>query len=102
MNGQRLSATVHLPMNLRSAERTLDRDRNAQADSAIVGAGLNVGLQVSGERHSHAPVAGMYIPSAVDFRAGIGARSDAAVAGLDIQGVEPSVQIHMAVTSGGF
>ena len=49
MDNQGLAAAVHLPVNLRVAECTLDHQWDSHADVAIVGAGFYVRLEFGGK-----------------------------------------------------
>ena len=65
MNHYRLAPAIHLPVKLRIAERSLNRNRYPQADVTVVGTGVDVGLQVSGEHDIDAAVTGAYAPTGV-------------------------------------
>src|SRR5258707_15796511 len=82
VNRERLPAAVHLSVYLRIAKASFHGHRNGKADVAIIGAGINVGPQVSGENYVDAAVAGPDSPTARQLRARFHTRVDAAVAGL--------------------
>src|SRR5579863_1018942 len=99
---QRIAAAIHLAVNLRSAHGSLNKNRQTQADSPIVGAGVNIRLQVARHGHGHAAVAGVHVPAICQLGAGIGARGDAAVASFDVEGVETPVHVNVAIAAGRF
>src|SRR5215467_6149271 len=96
-----LPAAVHLARDARRAEGALDGHRNAETDPPVVGAGFDVGAQVSRDGEVHAAVPGADVPAVGQPRAGAGARVDAAVSGLDVQGVEPAVHRDVSVAGSG-
>src|SRR5579871_5884394 len=101
VDGDCLAAAIHFAVDLRDAERALDGHRNTEADVAIVRAGVDVGLQVAGQRDVHAAIAGVNGPARGDFRAGSGMGVDSAIACLDVERIEAAIEGDVAVAGGG-
>src|SRR5262249_2295510 len=98
VNRKGLSAAIHLAMNLRIAELTFDRNRNAEADPAIVCAGINVRIQIAGKCQINAAVTGSNPPRTGHFRTRMRMRVDTSIAGLDIQRVKPPIQRDVPIS----
>src|SRR6202035_566123 len=98
---QRLASTVHFAVDLGVLEGALHRQRNAQADVPIVGAGVDVRLQIGRQNDVHATVPGTDRPTGSNPGAGLQVRVDAAVAGLDVQRVQTAGNGDVPVARGG-
>jgi len=57
-----LAATVHAAGDAGRAEGAFDGDGNAEADVTIMGAGVDVGLEITGKINVNAAIAGVKIP----------------------------------------
>src|SRR6266700_1044379 len=80
MDGQRLSAAVHLAANLRIAEGSFHGHRDTQANVAIACARVYVRLEVCRQHQVHAAVTRPNRPARCHLGAGLYARIHAAIA----------------------
>src|SRR5229473_2357335 len=106
VDGQRLTATIHLAVHFRVLERSFYGDWNAKADVAVAGASVNICLKVGRQNQVHAAVTCADRPT----RHHLGTREHpgvhAAVARFHVERVESSgnsdmpiagVRLHLAV-----
>src|SRR5271155_5286143 len=98
---ERRAAGIQLAAHGRMAQRAGNLNRNVQRDAAIAGVRVQIRVQISRQAHGDVPVAGMQIPAVGHFRAAAHLGLDAAVAGLQRQRVEASVNAQVAVAGVG-
>lgn len=100
-DGEGLAAPVEFAVDAGGAEGALDGDLEAEADVAVVGAGIEIGLEIAGDFEVHAAVTGADIPGRVDLRARSCAGGDAAIAGVNGQTVEAALEVDVAIAARG-
>src|SRR5580693_9037906 len=79
---QGLPPAVHLSVYLRIAECSFHSYRNTQADVAVIGAGINVRLQVCRQHYVHAAIPGSDTPSSGQLGARLDTRINAPITRL--------------------
>jgi hypothetical protein len=93
------SSAIHLPIDARRAKGAFDCNGDVEADVAVMGAGIYIGLQLARKLQIHAAVASVDVPGVLYLRAAIGPGSNATVAGLDVKGVKTTLNVDVAITS---
>src|SRR3989449_4547787 len=101
MDGQAAAAAINFAANFGLADDAVHGDRESEADAAVVGMGVEIGLKTIRKGEVHAAVAGVNGPTPGHFRSGGDASFDAAVAGLQVENVEAAVNADVAVARGG-
>src|SRR4030095_14192703 len=98
---QELAAAVHLALYVVLAGASRDRHGNAQVQMSVASVQINICSQVRGHTHREAAIARAQIP--VVRHSGTMQRGclDTAIAGLDIEHVKPSADLHSAVAGLG-
>ena len=94
--------TVEFAMNVVVSQLTFHADRHVETDMPVAGMQFHIGGKSFGQLHRDAPVAGMKIPARTDGRSGQGTRFDAAVTAAELQRVEPSGYLDVAVARVSF
>src|SRR5205823_11416136 len=102
VDGQRLAAAVHLAVNLRVAESPFHSDGNAQANVAVPGAGVNIGLEIGREHEVNAAITRANRPARSHLGTWQNAGVHAAVARLDVERIETAGHADMAIARVGF
>ena len=100
-DGEGLSAAIEFAVDAGGTERAFDGDLEAEADVAVVGASIEIGLEVAGDFEVDAAVTSVDIPGGADLGAGGGASVDAAIAGVNIEAIEAALKVNVAITAGG-
>ncbi len=95
------STAVHLAVDPRRAERSLDGNGNVQADVPIMCAGIDICLQLAGYFQVNAAVAGVNVPRTLNRRSAVGSRGHTAIAGLNIQRIEAPLNVDVPVPGRG-
>src|SRR6266853_1704663 len=102
MDGQRLAAAIHLPVDLRVAEGSFHSHGYAQADVAVTGAGVNIRLEVGWEHEVNAAVACPDRPACFHLRTRQDACVHAPIACLDVESIETPSDANVAIARIGF
>src|SRR5260370_1168870 len=91
------AAAINFAANFGFADDTIHGHRESEANAAVVGMGVEIGLKTIRKGEVHAAVAGVNGPAPGHFRSGGDARFDTAVAGLQVENVEAPVNPDLPV-----
>src|SRR5579863_271992 len=89
---QDAAASVQFAAHRRPVERPGDGDRDVDGDAAVARVGVELRVQIAGDAKSDASVAGMQVPAVRYLRSVCGGGINAAIARLNLQGVESSIE----------
>ena len=105
MNREHLPAAIHLAVDLRIAESTFYGDWNAEADMAVVGAGVNIGSKMGASWTIHTGDGSVDLALPGDLQADIDASTHDGHISLGIpvtvEGTFSNSQIHGKMNGGG-